>query len=265
MRVLILGCGPAGLIAAHAAQQMHQDVLIFSKARKSHMFGAQYLHAPIPGITLPEDQFKIRYELRGTADGYHHKVYGPGKGVPRVSPQDLRGIHPAWDIRAVYDRLWARYNNWLLNNITLTSAEDVDSLINWSNCDLVISSLPAPLLCLEGHSFMAQKIWSSDQAMAPVADDTVVCNGDEAPAWYRASRIRGFDTVEWPYHTKPPLNSQHLWEVDKPLQNNCNCFPDVVRVGRYGQWTKGVLSHEAFSKTQGAIKTLLLGQQERLF
>ncbi len=253
MRVLVLGCGPAGLIAAHAAQMMYSDVVVFSLARQSRMFGAQYLHSPVPGITFPSDQFKIQYKLEGTPEGYQAKVY-PDIRVKKVSPESLRGIHPAWDIRRAYDRLWGRWER-KVQDIRITSPEDVDQLIGHLKPDLAISTLPAPMLCLEGHSFGVQKIWSSDSKdVAPPPENTVVCNGENHPAWYRAANIQGWITTEWPHQFKPPLPQHMLWEVDKPITTNCVCFPDVTRLGRYGKWQKGYLAHQAFNDTQALIK-----------
>ena len=90
-------------------------------------------------------------------------------------------------------------------------------------------------------------IWSSDKEMMPIPDNHVVLNAGEAPRWYRSARIQGWATVEWPHSVRPPVNP--LWEVVKPLKHNCTCHPDVHRMGRYGKWTKGVLSHEAFYET----------------
>ena len=50
MIVAILGCGPTGLVAAHACAMKHIPFVIFSKKRKSFLFGSQYLHEPIPGV-----------------------------------------------------------------------------------------------------------------------------------------------------------------------------------------------------------------------
>lgn len=252
MRVLVMGCGPAGLIAAHAAERMYQDVLIFSKARKSKMFGAQYLHSPIPGLTYKEDQFKVRYELRGSAMGYRDKVYGPTSRVA-VSPEELRGVHPAWDIRTAYDRLWDRYER-KVKDVSFKDPEEIDSFIQWAKADIVISTIPATMLCLEGHTFKSGQIWSTDLCITDAQKDTVVCNGHDAPAWYRSSNIQGYHTTEWPSAVRPPIAMDHLWYVQKPLGNNCTCFPDVVRMGRYGRWQKGVLSHQAFNETQELIK-----------
>lgn len=51
MNIAILGCGPSGLVAAHAAMQINinKRVSVFSRNLRSPIYGAQYLHQPIPG------------------------------------------------------------------------------------------------------------------------------------------------------------------------------------------------------------------------
>jgi hypothetical protein len=64
-RVLILGCGPAGLFAAQAAKNAGADYRILSKRRKSEMFGAQFLQSPIAGIIDYAEQFQVHFKLSG--------------------------------------------------------------------------------------------------------------------------------------------------------------------------------------------------------
>ena len=93
MRTLILGSGPAGLFAAHAASMSGSEIMIMSKPRKSFMRGAQYLHRPIPGLSSEQNSFIISYEMVGDIEGYKRKVYGNtdlrGK---KVSPEDSRPV-----------------------------------------------------------------------------------------------------------------------------------------------------------------------------
>jgi len=56
-RIFILGCGPAGLFAAQAAAEMGCSAVIISKLRRSEMYGAQYLHSEIPGLTDGSNPF----------------------------------------------------------------------------------------------------------------------------------------------------------------------------------------------------------------
>lgn len=258
-RVAILGCGPAGMFAAHAFNEANWDVTIYSKKRRSDMFGAQYLHSPIPG--LPEIRTLVDYQLLGTVEGYRDKVYGPNSKV-EVSPETLVGQHPAWDIRSAYYEAYERYEHqiieavidlpWLHGEFGNPAADK-----HWKT---IVSTIPAPLLCGNkaeegysgtGHHFLSQKVWAAGDApelerYCPVAVpcSTVVCNGEPDRAWYRAANVFDYCTAEWPFERKPPVAG--VAEVTKPISTNCDCWPKIYRIGRYGAWRKGILADEAY-------------------
>lgn len=253
MRSIVLGCGPAGLMAAHAITlQTGTRPFIYSKgARKSEMYGAQYLHKPIPGLKngAGTEGTLITYETWGSVEDYKAKVYGE-TWSGSVSPEDLPGEHMAWDIRAAYNELWLMYSDAIFD---VDIRKDRNKFMGWAlaNYDMVVSSVPKPLLCREGHTFSAQTVKAIGDApergvRSPVRAEMnrVVCNGEPEPSWYRAANVFGYCTVEYPESVEPPYPG--LATVDKPLMNNCNCYPDVIHVGRYGRWEKGVLSHHAF-------------------
>lgn len=249
-RVAVLGCGPAGLFAAHAFYEAGWIISILSRKRRSEMFGAQYLHQEIPG--LPAYQASLNYTLTGTVEGYAKKVYGGALSPEKVSPSHLLGTSTVWDIRAAYYGAWDRYAGM----ITSMHVDPSDVHGIKQSFDLVVSSLPAPALCADmdrQHSFEAEKIWAIGDApergiFCPVDTPhfTVRCNGEDTPAWYRASNVFNYRTAEWPWDSKPPI--ENIAEVTKPIQTNCDCHLDkkFIRVGRYGTWTKGVLSHQAY-------------------
>lgn len=256
MKVVILGCGPAGLFAAHAAVESGCEVVILSKPRKSYMRGAQYLHRPIPGLSGAP--FQIDYRLEGTVEGYRDKVYGDMTDV-QVSPSTLTGTADAWDIREAYDAAWERYGK-----LVLPYDVQVDGL--WHphlrSADLIISTVPAPLLCHNPeHIFESQKVWATDfiryrgafvkDADGKLDDNIVVCSGDPDDWWYRVSRIHGWENTEYPWSRKP--DTDRVWEVEKPISNTCTCHPYVARLGRYGSWTKGVLSDSAYYETEAIV------------
>lgn len=245
-RAAVLGCGPAGLFAAHALIENGWDVTIFSNKRRSEMFGAQYLHEPIHGLV--EHQTEVTYTLRGTPEEYRRKVYG-GKEVGSVSPESLAGQHPAWDIRAAYYDAWGQHADRIRHQPEIDNrmaGEIIKGVFH-----LVVSSLPAPSICVGTHNFKAQRVWAIGDApergvFSPVkpGKDIVVCDGTPFVGWYRASNVFGYNTCEWPESRKPPISN--LAPLYKPISTNCTCLPDIVRVGRYGTWTKGVLSHDAY-------------------
>jgi len=249
-RVAVLGCGPAGLFAAHAFHEAGWEVSIFSKKRRSEMFGAQYLHAPIPGLSTTSRM--LDYKLQGTVEGYAAKVYGGLVPPEAVSPSRYVGTHEVWDIREAYYAAW----DYHASRITpmYLDASSIPSIKQ--QFDLTVCSLPANDICadMEGrHTFPSETVWAIGDApergiFCPVfvPSYTIICNGEPEPGWYRASNVFGYKTAEWPHDKKPPIPD--VASVRKPVSTNCNCHLDkkFVRVGRYGTWTKGVLSHEAY-------------------
>lgn len=258
--VAILGCGPTGLFAAHAMAQLGHDITIYSRKRRSEMFGAQYLHRPIPGLLL-SDPITIDYQLQGTADGYRSKVYS-GQDVDSVSPESLVGQHKAWDIREAYYCAWKLYYH-KIKDVPRIDAKWVRNELVWNQHHVVVSSIPATSLCYDrGHKFNSAYIlamgdapergsWVPDWVDCP--DSAVICNGDPEVSWYRQSNIYGYRTVEWPEDAR--INEEHpVARVEKPIDTDCDCFANsIVRAGRYGRWEKGYLSHQAYFETMEAL------------
>lgn len=246
--IAVLGSGPAGLMAAHAVGLCGAPLSVHSRPEKSVLGGAQYLHHHVPMLTAPEPDRIITNQLTGTPEGYRSKVYGtdPTRVPEHVSAMNITDGEQVgvWDLNAVYDMMWG----WFRDSINMATIGP-----NWldehaNEFDLVISSIPAPALCRrqDVHRFTYQEVWIDPIVPAFVPQDTIIYNGDKEPSWYRASNIGGTaGGVEWSANgRKPPIPGLVL--VKKPLTTNCDCYPDVFRVGRYGQWRKGVLTHDAF-------------------
>lgn len=246
--VAILGCGPAGLLAAHAAQINRCHFDIYSRLVKSDLYGAQYLHEPISGITgMPED---LSYFIEGSPEEYRFKVYGD-QWNGSVSPEDFELHHKAWDIREAYDNLWSRYGR------DIHHTEIDPKFMSWDGLekyDIVISTLPRPIW-VQGDlgEFKHVKIWAVGDApdlgvSVPfhTGENTVVCDGTDEVSWYRASNIFGHGTVEWPGSRKPPVAG--IKQVIKPIEYNGLAAPDFIHLGRYGKWRKGVLTTDAFNE-----------------
>lgn len=257
-RVVVLGCGPAGLIAAHAARwQFRAEVKILSVKRPSQLYGCQYLHEDIPGIPTRGPE-AVTYKLHGDTDDYRSKVYGSLS--PPVSPQQYAGDHLAWDLRRAYERLWDTYEDSIVD--VRFGPQDIVPMLGEFMPDACISSLPAPVLCQAGdrHAFTEVACWAIGDApelgqSVPIAAPpfTVVCDGTKDVSWYRICNVFGYNTVEWPGHKrKPPLEG--VVPFSKPLSTDCDCLPSILRVGRYGRWQKGTLSHEAYAATANKVK-----------
>jgi len=257
MRVAILGCGPAGMIAAHAARGLGHDVTIFSlNPRPSQMYGCQYLHSPIPNATDLTKVAWVDYMLSGPIDGYRRKVYGDRAEVD-LSPQTLSRHHPAWDIRTTYARLWERYAKWI--EPVAVDAYNLPRVT--AGFPVIVSTIPRPNLCHQVgvHKFRSTTIFARGEAPDQgiyledinCPRDMVICNGNENPSWYRASNVFGHKTAEWSYDSLMVGGIA----VKKPIDNDCDCSPDhVIHVGRYGAWKKGILASDAYSSTYAALR-----------
>lgn len=247
--VAIFGCGPSGMMAAHAAAMLGWDFKIFSKKRKSFLFGSQYLHKPIPAMTDCQATI-IEYHLEGTPEQYRTKVYGDGWDGT-VSPEDLDHDHYAWDIRQTYRSMWRAYESQV-EDCSVDSTWLSDR--KWQNgFDMVISTVPRKIWASPQDQFLSSKVWAYGDApeigqMAPFRprSSTVICDGTKDVGWYRASNIFGYCTIEWPETTKPPLSGVSL--VEKPLSHNSSSASDFVHLGRYGAWQKGVLTTDVFDQ-----------------
>lgn len=261
-KVLILGCGPAGLMAAAAAEASGLEPIIASKKRKSEMYGAQYLHRPIPGFS-PDMGFDVKYRLEGTAEEYSRKVYGDER--ISVSPEDLDEDHEGWDIRVTYDNLWRKYVD-AIEDTPFSSASEVHEFVwsvvsNYRSGTMhVVSTIPARTLCVNpAHVFPFQTVWAIGDApergsFCPIQVaqmNEVICSGSSDVSWYRTANILGYRTAEWPVKKRPPIEG--ISEVIKPIGTTCDCLPIAHRMGRYGAWTKGVLSHESYYGTLAGL------------
>lgn len=245
------------MLAAHAAKLMGHRVTIFSKKQRSQMRGAQYMHCTIPELPL-EASVKLAYVLHGDIATYRDKVYGDNIHEDIVvSPQLFAGYHEAWNIRQAYHMLWAKYRNVIIN---IDIDNSVLQHVMNGDYDVCLSTVPAPLLCYQDHIFDSVKVWIDNTWHGPDPSmnrsrygtpHVVLCNGlvydkdhVRQTGWYRTSIIYNHANTEWVSQSAAiPTTAK---SIIKPLRTDCNCWPSIVRAGRYGEWRKGVLSHDAF-------------------
>lgn len=265
--VAVLGCGPAGLLAAHTLALLGRPVALFSNnPAKSQISGAQFLHKKVPELCDDEPDEVITYRLRGDAATYRQKVYGEGTGPMLPGTVSFEHIEdgqtqPAWNLMKIYDRLWDSWGKGV--NDAYIGSDWLEQRRH--EFDFVVSSIPLPAICRfenplkdedgnfimppAAHNFSSQKIWLIDRSIVPLEDNTILYSGDLSQSWYRTSNLFGHGGTEWSTigrHGPPPVDG--LKGGIKPVANTCDCWSDVVRVGRFGEWKKGVLTHHAIRK-----------------
>lgn len=261
MKICVFGAGPAGLLVAHAARQVGAEVDIYSVGAPSKLYGAQYLHQPIPGLgDIPVRT--IWHKFKGTIKGYRRKVYGlEWAGV--VSPEQFGGTSSAWDIRHMYrmlvDLYWDDVIDAKVDGWTLQGAMDSAVPPLWAlreKYDMVFSTIPRNQICIDpDHKFAGAEIWAIGDAPdlglknpIPTEASTLVCNGEPDVSWYRTFNVFDHSTTEWPKRKiRPPIAG--VVPVLKPTQTNCDCFAGQINfLGRYGEWRKGVLTHHVYRR-----------------
>lgn len=239
--VIVLGCGPAGLLAAHAVRLAGHTPVIYSTKTKSKIAGAQYLHAAIDRLTPRSPEAWARFVKIGTAEGYARKVYGDPKRTTSWKRWE-EDYYPTWNLGAVYDKLWDMYSAFIKNIEVTTDLLDVME-------GPVISTIPAPVLCNGKHSFEKSETWIA-RGVLGLQPHTVVYNGDPEFGWHRASHLYGH---EWVEYSKPILGAQ---KITKPQDTTCKCRKDIHRVGRYGLWKRDQLVSDAFEQARAICEVL---------
>jgi len=246
MNVAILGCGPAGLIAAHACEETEgANVTIFSIKQKSVLPGAMYLHEPIPGISPVYPDNFVQYVRLGTAEGYAKKVYGDAARY--TAWERYLQAYPSWNLPLVYDTLWERYEWKILE--TDFSNNDVGLHNIGYEFDVAISTLPQPLICQHEHEFRSTPYYIRTIEAPPLdkEKDIFIYNGYAHDQWYRWSIIGGICSIE--YASEPPDydESDPTWKMGlKAVDNDCDCWPRIHRLGRWARWEHGVLLHDVY-------------------
>jgi hypothetical protein len=249
--VAVLGAGPAGLLAAHAIELAGRVPAIFSNpdaptsptVAKSSIGPATYLHEAIPDLTSAEPDAMITFVKKGTRAGYAKKVYGD----PRADcswDKFEEGEYPAWSLGAAYDDLWSRFESRLIP--ATIDAPLLREILD--DFGMVVSSIPPYATCEAGrqHRFPERAIWVRDEFTFHDGRDPIIVYDGQVGGLadrYRASQIFGQASTE--YASDPGLGARKGYKV---LPTTCDCHPEVVRVGRFGEWKPGVLTHHAFRK-----------------
>ncbi len=258
--VAILGCGPAGLLAAHAAVQAGAIPRIFSKKEKSPVPGAQFLHVPIPGLTEEMTPRDIYMRKVGRPEIYARKVYGRENAETSWGGY-AEGVHQVYDLKHAYQLLWEMFVDNIVDlDIQQHEIRDLSKHFPW-----MFSTIPATALCPvygvsnDACQFRRQPVsilHGQNWAYSYRLDDmTIEYNGTKESAWYRRSNIFGWSSAEFNPVDAPEMpDDMPLIQIHKPLWTNCTHHHHIIRLGRYGLWKKGVLVHHAY---KGALEALL--------
>lgn len=263
--IAIIGAGPAGMLAAHACVRNGYVPVIYSNTKQPSVIQPDmFLQRAIPG--LHEDaaaDAMLRYVPRGDAGTYRRKVYGTDRGPTSWSSVHW-GQQPLWWLAGAYAHLWSWYSAAMVD--LEVTRHSVDMIVD--AFPLVISAMPSETLCQrpEVHTFEKQVVFYVKRPARKPVDpglNVMIYNGTDDTPWHKYTRLAGLET--WEYRTE---NRDHH-SVDasyyvgvKAVSNNCDCHPDLHRVGRWAQWQHGVLNHHAFEQTNSILASAGLAKED---
>jgi hypothetical protein len=247
MKVTVIGAGPAGLAAAHAASGLGCEAEIIAPREKTPQRGPLLLQRPLPGITKDHpDGYIKQLVIGGSVLDYRYKLYGDVN--ININGDVLQPGYHAWQLDRAYDELWERYSP-LIDGRVIGSRE----LAELSSGDnLVVSTAPLSNLCSmqRHHDFRSKAVALTPGASYPNQPaNTIVFNAGRDESWVRSSDVFGHKVTEWPVTDAPEGHRIIL----KPISTNCNCFPRVLLTGRFGKWRNETWVDTAYYDVRDAI------------
>jgi len=251
VRVTVIGAGPAGLAAAHAAIGMNCFVQIIAPKRKTPQRGPIMLHRPIPGINIEHpDGYVRQIVIGGSILDYRLKTYGDVNISINGDILDP-GFH-TWPVPVAYDRMWALYSKLIVDRTVYPS--DVQMLCDTN--ELVVNTATMKSLCSapSKHFFRSVPIALVFKASYPnQPDNTVIYNAKSHDPWVRSSRIFGDEVTE--YLPDDCTNPDLI--IRKPLSTTCDCHPKMMRTGRFGKWHNETWIDTAYFDTRTMLVSMM--------
>lgn len=279
-RYLVIGSGMAGLLAAHAIEDVTgikphiYSNVIPTRIRASALGGVHILHDRCSIPSLPDVKV-TNYLMTPFSDGmiqplqslsewerkeanaaYGDKVYGT-RGAD-TSIMRMPGVINGYDYVSAF--------NWLVDKY----AKDVQQYRItetklWrlaEHNDLIVYTAPRPAIVPKwiGHPF--QVAWASNRPPVDFNDrklrgNFVVYNPDNTQPWSRAAKVEGSWYTE--YIKIPSYRIPDLRQIEKIRSGDAYpAIPDnVLLAGRVGKWEAGVLASDAYwSTVQAARETI---------
>jgi hypothetical protein len=254
--VCILGTGPDGLLAVHAADMAGVKFTLYGSRTSTEILGAQYLREPIPGMTL--ETALIEHNLDGDLEDYWHKAFGIESNDPlwfngaNVYAEDEAGnLHYswteyAWNLRECYERLWTAYKYEIENVGTWTGRIHPESPFvaeTLKPFDLVINTWPQPKWAGPEDVFEQRTLWRMTGTEAPIqlkADNTIIYDATKDVGLSRMAKVFGHSTIEWPGGHKPPIDNLASVEVPISLKQGKSGYPglNLVHLGSLAAWDR---------------------------
>lgn len=241
-KVIVLGTNLEGLLAGHAASIAGHEVYFIEQTDEP--VGLDFLSAPIPMLQLEAKPLYVSGEGESgdffgkLTDGLVTKHFD----LPFTT---VDAGAPIWNPGQAFLQLQEIYGAYFQAGDRDIDDEFVASLASDAT---IISSVQLPAICKEpdDHTFS----WTGLVTMAGGADGTgraeIKAIGDrDIPAAIIGGTFFGPKKI-YPHGRFPPVSADKLQKSMLPLKTNCDCWPDMIKVGSAAAWNPGYRTHRAF-------------------
>ena len=245
--ICILGAGPSGMMAAHAAVNNGYDIHIMDrdpdKTRRNA--GVYYLHSK---CDLAISSNLLQQRVIGASnmtesellESYCKKVYN-GLNVSSSSILEARynpEIEVYNSVEAI-DHLWQMYGH----AVQMYEVSSMSHVLSFKDHYVgVISTIPAGILFPKSmlHGVSAY----IDSAVAPIQDSFIYYNVSDTIPWYRCSAIFGSFVAEYAKEDgiKDYRKVVKVIGKEEPLPE----YDWLISTGRYGAWDKSFLTDKVY-------------------
>lgn len=251
MKVIVVGCGPAGLAAAHAAVGLGAEVEIHAPKVKTPQRGPLLIQRPIPGINRDHPDGTIhQIVIGGNIMDYRYKLYGDVN--IGINGDILQPYYHAWRHGETYNRMWNLYSDRIIDRkISKLAMQSIHQ-----TADLVVSTANAMIMCSDrrAHDFNYREVAVTPYCSYPSQpDNTIIFNADPEVPWVRSSLVFGVPVTEW----QADLAPDDAVRIMKPISTTCDCYPHVLRTGRFGAYRNEVWVDTAYHDTRGALVSMM--------
>jgi hypothetical protein len=268
IHALIVGSGPAGLLAAHGAGIEGAAVTIYDAApeyRPDTIFSLQYLHEPC-GLELLVRQLQLRYYCiaRSSKPVEVARAYNAKLGRPLDDANSTRFLFESpvtvWSLKDAYRLLWSMYRHRIFQK-----AVSWEGLLAITKAfDVVISTAPLPKL-------LPHLDWPTRNSMIAMGwlpvpgmeENTCYYNLLPDVPWYRATYLDGGSATEFVQsvlqESVDGMGSccARLQPLRKVVQHNNVIGPmpgNLWLTGRWGSWDPSKLTHHAHQDAREAVR-----------
>ena len=267
MKVAILGSNVEALLAAYTAKLFNCNVKIFTtndtfpKLNRASNFTPEPLNSFIPGNLC--DKPDVIYLFKTEPENIVKKALLAEfvfTDLPYFSTDNPHFL--GWNLSHITSRLFTEtFGDVVLCNVMNEAlVEDIRN----SGSDIIISTVPLSEICKNpAHSFPllttvgSFKDWGYE--IDSGLEDSFICWNGGNPSWFRVSHTFGRVFTEFPSTIKPPyISKEELFPVEYPNNTTCNCNPDILRIGNWGNWSSDYCDRsllKIYNKIRQAIQT----------